>query len=138
MSEVFLCIIRGVIIVNKFEVRLLPSSHLNIQHVYSYFSYILNMFFYCSYLTCLFKDFRYCYRYHERMRLTRSYDNVIVFVTLSYVLTVSNAHVAVNKQWRAVTVLFCTKIPGLQVNIYHVINAIFAALWTATKQRTGW
>ena len=28
MSDVFLCVIRGAINVNKFEVRLLPSSHL--------------------------------------------------------------------------------------------------------------
>ena len=29
MSDVLLCVIRGVINVNKFEVRLLPSFHLN-------------------------------------------------------------------------------------------------------------
>ena len=29
MSDVFLCVIRAVINVNKFEIRLLPSSHLN-------------------------------------------------------------------------------------------------------------
>ena len=28
MSDVFLCVVRGVINVNKFEVSLLPSSHL--------------------------------------------------------------------------------------------------------------
>ena len=27
MSDVFLCVVRGVINVDKFEVRLLPSSH---------------------------------------------------------------------------------------------------------------
>ena len=33
MSDVFLCVVRGVINVNKFEVRLLPSSHLNVLNV---------------------------------------------------------------------------------------------------------
>ena len=33
MSDVFLCVVRGVINVNKFEVRSLPSSHLkNMDH----------------------------------------------------------------------------------------------------------
>ena len=33
MSDVFVCVVRGVINVNKFEVRLLPSSHLNVRLV---------------------------------------------------------------------------------------------------------
>ena len=28
MSDVFVCVVRGVININKFEVRLLPSAHL--------------------------------------------------------------------------------------------------------------
>ena len=34
MSDVFLCVVRGIINVNKFEVRLLPSSHLNVRARY--------------------------------------------------------------------------------------------------------
>ena len=34
MSDVLLCVVRGVINVNKFEVSLLPSSHLILRHFF--------------------------------------------------------------------------------------------------------
>ena len=45
MSNVFLCVASGVINVNKFEVRLLPSSHLKtIHHHFTYISSIQSIF----------------------------------------------------------------------------------------------
>ena len=46
MSDVFLCVVRGFINVNKFEVRLLPSSHLKKKNlgIYKIYSCVSSIY----------------------------------------------------------------------------------------------